>query len=85
MPPNSQSTESVVAYRDYSVMEPPEHEDVAVDTNRGTGNQTFPSKLHYLLEYAENSDDGLKEIISWQPHGRGKFSRTVKSALKRLN
>lgn len=34
----------------------------------GTSTQTFPMKLHSLLERVEA--DGYSHIISWQPHGR---------------
>jgi HSF-type DNA-binding len=28
----------------------------------------FPAKLHYLIELLE--DDGISDVISWQPHGK---------------
>ena len=38
------------------------------DEKRYAGVQTFPQKLHYMLEQMEC--DGKTHIISWQPHGR---------------
>lgn len=30
--------------------------------------ENFPVKLHYML--SELEEDGLSQIVSWQPHGR---------------
>ena len=77
-----------VEYRDYSIVPPPDC--LAVDepsshgingVNKGTILQTFPRKLHYLLTYAESSFDGLKNVVSWQPHGRCEFPCTPPESL----
>ena len=43
----------------------------AVDTTR------FPWKLHRMLTEIEQGDLGLEDIVSWQPHGRGKVASHV--------
>jgi hypothetical protein len=30
--------------------------------------QTFPVKLHYMLEHIDK--EGLSSVVAWQPHGR---------------
>lgn len=77
-----------IEYRDYSIRPPPDCLGMDVPLSqcinggsRGTMMQTFPRKLHYLLTYAETSFDGLKNIVSWQPHGRCKFWRTPNESL----
>jgi hypothetical protein len=32
------------------------------------GEDNFPVKLHYMIKEMEN--DGMADIVSWQPHGR---------------
>ena len=49
-------------YTDYS-REKEVYEDV-----RRTGEPSFTSVLHLVLETAER--DGLDDVISWKPHGR---------------
>lgn len=41
----------------------PEGDDKAKDQQ-----QSFPAKLHYMLNEMEK--DGMDHIVSWQPHGR---------------
>jgi hypothetical protein len=37
-------------------------------TQPNHGEDNFPVKLHYMLTELEN--DGMADIVSWQPHGR---------------
>jgi hypothetical protein len=37
-------------------------------TQPNRGEENFPVKLHYMLTELEN--DGMADIVSWQPHGR---------------
>lgn len=69
-----QSEEKVVHdYHDYA-NEVERVDEIAADqrypeeptANRGEEN--FPVKLHYMLTELEN--DGMDDIVSWQPHGR---------------
>ncbi|CAB9529617.1 shock factor protein [Seminavis robusta] len=69
IPPSLAKESKEVSYHDYSIISPPPSLDLVPDNGRGT-TQTFPRKLHYLLEYARTSNDGLRNIVSWQPHGR---------------
>jgi len=58
-------------YRDFAnEVEPPGGEGAVVSHNKNGANseQNFPVKLHYMLSDME--EDGLANIVSWQPHGR---------------
>jgi hypothetical protein len=60
-------------YHDYAnevekvVAEDQRYMDEPVQSNQGEEN--FPVKLHYML--TELEIDGMDDIVSWQPHGRG--------------
>jgi hypothetical protein len=54
------------SYNDYANEAEKALEASGDDLNHGEDN--FPVKLHYMIKELEN--DGMADIVSWQPHGR---------------
>lgn len=71
---SASDTSKNVSYRDYSMVAPPENHESLLESTKSSTLQTFPSKLHYLLTFADIAGDQLNKVISWQPHGRCELS-----------